>query len=957
MCQPLNFNVNFVFLHRDDGTGNFSPGDPKIASIINRMNNQWANITDPISCEPNFNYPLDSKIRLNIGEHHINNEEAWDYYSQAVDINCTSKLCFCPDNVSPSNSNWPALKSVVEGFNASNPEAYNIFFVENGAHLDYIENAVNNGIPITQKWDNPDNIQIFSGCSVTASDYDSDNLVYTVMANSYTEYMARIHFADLYYPAEAANNSNATIAAWHWDNELWRTINHEMGHSILDMFHQCGCKNLMTGVGCSPSAIPDRQHLDAIQLNDLMGVLSTTNMHNYVSCDPNNGCVFEVFGNEKFNNPIEIFGDLIIKSGVTLEVTSDMFLSEGSVIIVEEGAKLIINGGKLTTRCGKWSGIHVVGGNTDFDVMTKNDAIIENTNDAAISMFSHQGNWLLGGNGNAIVDIDKTTFNNCTRMLAMGAFPPLYNKSQIKNSIQNGGKWGITNWNCLGVIVEGNEFNDQLRECIVTIDGSFQSLYDNDFSSQNIDVLLINTSILESSNIEKNEFLGANTGLHIVGGSVGHMRIFDNEFDNQFFGAFFDNHSAYDILENEFNTDFGVVSAANGGASNSLTSNEFYTSTIGIYPFSNNDGYNFTLNCFETGLIDANIDDKIFDVIKTIGGAAGNCFSHGGTIGSVLDIDGSMDHFTYYENDNLNEDCYRVLSTNTGFSIDVDFESEADCGVGSGDPNKFNPCAIHEDEEDRLRAEQLLLAKIAWVQQHKFLTDEQKNRLIKLYERCLNRNKRKKAEEYLKGGDYASAIALYEGAETSTEDKLVLYGIYMVKQDYSTARAYLNEMASDEDQNISDFKLIQNINLDRLGDQNYEISDSEMSTIITVAEKHHTYSAYAKALLYLYTGELLVTPLPDLSQSIASRSIAKKAKQDGIDVYPNPTTDIVSVLNIDLSDKFEVSIFDINGRLVLSSFVSTDQNDITLTQLTAGLYNIIIYKEDSVIYQDKIIKL
>ena len=771
-----------------------------------------------------------------------------------------------------------------------------------------------------------------------------------------------------------------------WD--LGRHLNHEFGHT-MNLNHAFCCDNVCGGIdivpddnccagclqscnsgngcsGCSPDelmmAYGSQLNVTECELSEMWKHILSINPSQEFDlnlCDGySDDLIIESGVDEIWTSNRISRGNVRIQNGASLTITCRLSMGDSKMIFVEEGGRLIVEGGEISELCSSWKGIIVEGGvSSGYDVEVKDGSIIENASVAAVSMFSPTGGWLLGGNGNAKVLIENSTFNNCDRMCAMGSFPQLYNSSKFTGNIQNGGRLGISNWNCLGVVVEGNKFNDQKSYCINTIDGSFQSIYDNEFYSQNIDVLLVTTSILESSNIVDNEFNGSNTGIHSLGGSIGHMSIRDNEFDNQFFGVFFDNHTVYDIEENEFNTDFGVVSASNGGAPNSVTSNEFYTSIVGIYPFSDNDGYNFTLNCFETGLVDANIDDSIFDVIKTFGGAAGNCFSHGGTIGSVLDIDGSMDNFTYYENDNLNEDCYRVLSTNAGFSIDVDFESEADCGVGSGDPDKFNPCAIHEDEEDRLRAEQLLLAKIAWVQQHNFLTDEQKNRLIKLYERCLNRNKRKKAEEYLKGGDYASAIALYEGAETSTEDKLILFGIYMVKQDYSTARAYLNEMTSDEDQNISDFKLIQNINLDRLGDQNYEISDSEMSKIRTVAEKHHTYSAYAKALLYLYTKELLVTPLPDLSQSIASRSIAKKAKQDGIDLYPNPTTNIVSVLNIDLSDKLEVSIFDINGRLVLSSFVSTDQNDITLTQLSAGLYNIFIYKEDSVIYQDKIIKL
>lgn len=769
-----------------------------------------------------------------------------------------------------------------------------------------------------------------------------------------------------------------------WD--LGRHLNHEFGHT-QNLRHAFCCNNICGGIdivpeenccsgcltscnsgpgcfGCSPDklmmAYGTQLNLTECELTEMWKHILSNNPKPEFDlnlCDGDSEDLIIESGNHEVWSTNRISrGNIRVESDATLTITCRLSMGDSKMIFVEEGGRLIVDGGEVSELCTNWKGIIVEGGSSEYDVEIKNSAVIENATAAAVSMFSPNGGWLLGGDGNAKVLIENSIINNCDRMCAMGAFPSLYNNSKFIGNVQNGGKLGITNWNCLGVIVEGNEFNNQKSYCISTIDGSFQSISDNKFYSENIDVLLVTTSILESSNIVDNEFHGTNTGIHTVGGSVGHMIIRDNEFDNQFFGAFFDNHTNYDIEENEFNTDFGVVSAANGGAPNSVTSNEFYTSTFGIYPFSDNEGYNFTLNCFETGLVDANIDDSIFDVIKTFGGAAGNCFTHGGNISSIFDIDGSMDHFTYFENDNQNDDCYKVLSTNIGFSIAVDEEAESGCG-GGGDPNKFNPCAIHEDEEDRIRAEQELLAKIEWVEQHNFLTEEQKERLIRSYRRCLTRIKRNRTEELLKAGDYLNAIALNEGEENSTEDKLVLYALYIAKKDYSTARSYLNEITSSEDPNIIDFKIVQNINLDRLETQYYEISNSELSTLRVIAEKHHTYSAYAKALLFYYTDELLVTPVPELSQSISGRSITNKIKQNEIDVFPNPTTDIVRVLNIDVNDKLKVSIFDINGRLMNSSDVSSAKNELDLSELDTGLYNIVIYNVDDIIYQDKIIKL
>jgi hypothetical protein len=63
-----------------------------------------------------------------------------------------------------------------------------------------------------------------------------------------------------------------------------------------------------------------------------------------------------------WNTPREIANDLIIPTGTTLTITSNIYLSQGVKIIVQPGGKLILNGGTLTNACGDlWGGVEVWG--------------------------------------------------------------------------------------------------------------------------------------------------------------------------------------------------------------------------------------------------------------------------------------------------------------------------------------------------------------------------------------------------------------------------------------------------------------------------------------------------------------------------------------------------------------------------------------------------------------------
>ncbi len=82
--------------------------------------------------------------------------------------------------------------------------------------------------------------------------------------------------------------------------------------------------------------------------------------------------------------------------------------------------------------------------------------------------------------------------------------------------------------------------------------------------------------------------------------------------------------------------------------------------------------------------------------------------------------------------------------------------------------------------------------------------------------------------------------------------------------------------------------------------------------------------------------------------------IERVEKQDVL-LYPNPTSDMLNICNLG-NGKSQLQVFDSFGRLVFQQNLSETNNQISLFNLKVGLYNVLIYNNNTVIASKKIIK-
>lgn len=95
----------------------------------------------------------------------------------------------------------------------------------------------------------------------------------------------------------------------------------------------------------------------------------------------------EITGTEVYWDGVHtFFGDVVVKDGTTLYVTGQAAFVSGASLMVEQGAKVYVDGGLLTALCGGiWQGVDVWGDRNLSQYITENQGFIQLQNGGTIS--------------------------------------------------------------------------------------------------------------------------------------------------------------------------------------------------------------------------------------------------------------------------------------------------------------------------------------------------------------------------------------------------------------------------------------------------------------------------------------------------------------------------------------------------------------------------------------------
>lgn len=145
----------------------------------------------------------------------------------------------------------------------------------------------------------------------------------------------------------------------------------------------------------------------------------------------------EITATTVWNDSKHLIDNLLIKSGNTLTITDTVEISGGIKIMIEPGARLVVDGGVLTKYCNsRWQGIHVYG-QSDLRqsyehqgaLITRNNAVIEFANQA-VELWNKDSWNETGG----IIIAENTTFRNNGKSVV---FFPYQNIQPSGNEVRN----------------------------------------------------------------------------------------------------------------------------------------------------------------------------------------------------------------------------------------------------------------------------------------------------------------------------------------------------------------------------------------------------------------------------------------------------------------------------------------------------------------------------------------
>jgi hypothetical protein len=85
-------------------------------------------------------------------------------------------------------------------------------------------------------------------------------------------------------------------------------------------------------------------------------------------------------------------------------------------------------------------------------------------------------------------------------------------------------------------------------------------------------------------------------------------------------------------------------------------------------------------------------------------------------------------------------------------------------------------------------------------------------------------------------------------------------------------------------------------------------------------------------------------------------SVLEFGNENSFSIFPNPTSEILNISQSFFSEKIEMRLLDMSGRIVLSDQLNAPQHQIDLRTLSQGVYNLTLIKNNQILTSFKVIK-
>jgi secreted trypsin-like serine protease len=678
-----------------------------------------------------------------------------------------------------------------------------------------------------------------------------------------------------------------------------------------------------------------------------------------------------------FNQNI-VNGNLIIKSPADITINSEIMFNANSKLIIELGAKLTLDGGKLTNlnneclQVSSWKGIQAWGnpfsGQTHA-VELKNGAIIENA-EIGINTSNVVPGFFLGtliDLSGAKVTSDNSTIRNCGIGVNFGPYGysgPWFSwgdqSSFTNTTFDNCGTGAVLQGN-LGVEFTGSSFTGS-NTIGIEVKNSQIDVTGCDFAGYQGILFSATWPSLVGSNITGNTFFSADGIFMDAQGNASPHQILGNFFGSDA-GILGFGQSAFNVQANDFANNIGGVSSwYTGDDYNLVSDNGFLGIQYGNSAYGDNN-IEYTDNCFDfSGVADIELYEgaSIFPSQGNQDIAAGNCFSFGAT--KILTGSGSVPFEYYVKSGTIPQSCKKPGYGN--FTEQAAFnEDQLGCGSGVWTtlPPKYRNCIIPNNLKDKKLMEDALKAEIDRIKKDPNISPALKKWLIARYERCLKRLKGEIGLQIIKEETDGKEKAItYFSSQPLFSHKIMAYAIMMESNEFTRAATYLNGLPT-ENSAQSDFVFANNLFLSYLNNRNeFVLSNATKETLRAKAMAANELSGYTRSIYYALTGERLKIQLSHTNHSEPRTSNYINLPEGKISSYPNPVTGNQHIVDINTNvynQKYVINVRDIMGRIMKSVGGQQGENLIDMADISNGIYIVEVLSGNDRVFTTKVVRL
>lgn len=235
-CDRVTLDVNYIFLYKDDGTGNFDFNNQAESDYAWKFLNRFENVIKNTwggGCPDGSSY---SGLEINATLHQVNKTDGWNL--DLCDQITTGSPCG-PDNGLCNDVDYTTtINNIIESIDGEN--SINVYFnnegavwdthYSNGNYLTTCNRPIQNVGPNTGRFPNP---------------YDLTQFNKVQMVNIYLGYLWRRDQPECILDDNGISYDPNDILLWY-EKSVGRTIGHEVGHT-LSLTHTIYLDKLIKG--------------------------------------------------------------------------------------------------------------------------------------------------------------------------------------------------------------------------------------------------------------------------------------------------------------------------------------------------------------------------------------------------------------------------------------------------------------------------------------------------------------------------------------------------------------------------------------------------------------------------------------------------------------------------------------------------------------------------------------